>query len=122
MSYILQALKRAEEDRRTEQAARGAAQARLRAGTTTRSMWPWVVGGGLAVNALVIGGVVLFIRMSSVVAPPPGAVEQPKPVAVEQHQAVAVEQPKPGAVEQPKPGAVEQPKPGAVEQPKPGAV
>src|SRR5262245_18611676 len=82
MSYILQALKRAEEDRRTEQAARCAVQSRVRARTTPRSMWPWLVGAGLAVNALVIGGVILFIRTSGVVAPSPAAVERSREPAV----------------------------------------
>lgn len=82
MSYILQALKRAEEDRRTEHAARGAVHTRVRARTTARSMWPWLVGAGLAVNALVIGGVILFTRTSSVVAPSPAAVERSREPAV----------------------------------------
>lgn len=84
MSYILQALKRAQVDLNERAVARGAVRSsRARA---RRPLWPWLVGGGLAISALVIG--TLFVTTHrpglAVVAPPPAAVENAEtPVAAE---------------------------------------
>ena len=39
-----------------------------------RPLWPWLVGGGLALNATVIGAVLLVPRLTGVSEPPPAAI------------------------------------------------
>jgi len=58
MSYILEALKRADADRKAE-AAVTPARRRPFAIAASRPLWPWLVGGGLVLNALV--GAVVFV-------------------------------------------------------------
>jgi hypothetical protein len=72
MSYILQALKRAQVDENDHALARGAARSSTAA--ARRLLWPWLVGGGLATSALVVG-VGFVITHQLVVEPPPGAAE-----------------------------------------------
>jgi len=108
LSYVLQALKRAEEDLRAQPAAgpeqparpaaapagphRDAAPPDRRPPLATASpwgaldrlrAWPWLAGGGLALalNVIVFGAFVLGTRPSgpAVVAPPPAAVEEAEP-------------------------------------------
>jgi Type II secretion system protein B len=111
MSYILQALKRAEEDRRAALVAVASGPARLPAAPagrphdparphrlsprtpagppaapTGRTLWWWLAGGGLGlvINALVFGAVFVVTRPSglAVVAPPPVAVEKTEATTV----------------------------------------
>ena len=81
MSYILDALKRAERDRR---------RARVPSLTTQHALpperrwpWPWIVGGVLAVNALVLLALFAFrstpLPVTSLPAPPPSAVQAEPP-------------------------------------------
>jgi hypothetical protein len=85
MSYILLAIKRSQVDRDVEQAVvRGTV--RSSSASARRLLWPWLVGGGLAVNALAIGAVFVATRQPGpdVVEPPPAAVEMAeKPTAAE---------------------------------------
>ena len=83
MSYILEALKRAEADRKAEAAAATPAGRRPTATAARRPLWPWLVGGGLVLNALVGGAVFLVPRGSS------PAVSAPSGVGVEPTAAVA---------------------------------
>ncbi|HEY7649719.1 MAG TPA: general secretion pathway protein GspB [Methylomirabilota bacterium] len=86
MSYILLALKRSQVDRDVEPAVvRGAA--RSSSASARRFLWPWLVGGGLAINALVIGAVFMATRQPALdvtePSPPPAPVataETPKAV------------------------------------------
>ncbi len=39
-----------------------------------RPLWPWLVGGGLALNATVIGAALLVPRLTGVSGPPPAAI------------------------------------------------
>lgn len=82
MSYILEALKRADADRKAEAAATPAGR-RPAAIAAPRPLWPWLVGGGLVLNALLGGAVFLGTRGSS------PAVNAPSPVGVEHTEAVA---------------------------------
>ena len=82
MSYILEALKRADADRKAEAAATLAGR-RPAAIAARRPLWPWLVGGGLVLNALVGGAVFLVTRGSG------PAVSAPSAVGVEQTAAVA---------------------------------
>jgi len=82
MSYILEALKRAEADQKAE-AVGTPARRRPAAIGAPRPLWPWLVGGGLVLNALVGGAVFLVTRGSS------PAVNAPSPVGVERTEAVA---------------------------------
>jgi hypothetical protein len=72
MSYILQALKRAQVDQNDHALARGAARSSTAA--ARRPLWPWLVGGGLATGALVVG-IGFVITHQLVVEPPPGAAD-----------------------------------------------
>ena len=92
MSYILEALKRAEADRKAETTVTPARR-RPAAIAASRSLWPWLVGGGLVLNALVGGTVFLVTR-----GPSP-AVNASSPVGVEGTEAVAET---PRAVEAPR--------------------
>jgi general secretion pathway protein B len=92
MSYILEALKRAEADRKAE-AAMPPARRRPAAIAAPRLLWPWLVGGGLVLNALVGGAVFLVTRGLS------PAVNAPSPIGAERTQAVAETPP---AVEAPR--------------------
>jgi len=92
MSYILEALKRAEADRKAE-AVGTPTRRRPAASAAPRPLWPWLVGGGLVLNALVGGVVFLVTRGSS------PAVNPPSPVGVERTEAVAATPP---AVEAPR--------------------
>jgi hypothetical protein len=92
MSYILEALKRADADRKAE-AAVTPARRRPAAIAVPRPLWPWLVGGGLVLNALVGGAVFLVTRGSS------PAVNAPSPIGAERTQAVAETPP---AVEAPR--------------------
>lgn len=84
MSYILQALQRAEEDRRAEAAAMAVGPTRRPAAPAGKPFWPWLVGGGLVINALVIGAIFVVTRPSgpAVVASLPPAVEKVETPAV----------------------------------------
>jgi general secretion pathway protein B len=76
MSYILLAIKRSQVDRDAEQAVvRGTV--RSSSASARRLVWPWLVGGGLAVNALAVGAVFVATRQPGpdVVASLPAAVE-----------------------------------------------
>jgi len=112
MSYILQALKRAEEDRRAELVAVAPGPARPPAAPagrphdpalphrlsprtpagppaapTGRTLWWWLAGGGLGlvINALVFGAALVATRPSNVpvVAAPPVAVEKTEAATVQ---------------------------------------
>ena len=87
MSYILEALKRADADRKVEVAT--PAGRRPAVITTPRPLWPWLVGGGLVLNALVGGVVFLVVRGSS------PAVSAPSPAGVERTEAVPEPPPAP---------------------------
>ena len=82
MSYILEALKRAEADRKAE-AVGTPARRRPAPSAAPRPLWPWLVGGGLVLNALVGGAVFLVSRGSS------PAVNVPAPAGVERTEVVA---------------------------------
>src|SRR5215475_12510961 len=74
MSYILLALKRSQVDWDAEQAVvRGPVRSSARA---RRLLWPWILGGGLLINGIVIGAVLIATRQASldVVEPRPAAV------------------------------------------------
>jgi hypothetical protein len=109
MSYILLALKRSQVDRDVEQAlARGAA--RSSSASARRFLWPWLIGGGLAINALVIGAVFMATRQPALdvaePSPPPAPVttaETPK----------AVEEVKPPTAPAPGESAAKEPPPAA---------
>jgi len=73
MSYILEALKRAEADRKAE-AAVTPARRRPAASAAPRPLWPWLVGGGLVLNALIGGAAFLVIRGSSPAVNAPSSV------------------------------------------------
>lgn len=81
MSYILEALKRAHADRKTEAAVARAGR-RPAAMAASRPLWPWLVGGALVLNALVGAVVFVVTRGSS-----PG--DAPSPIMAEQAPAVA---------------------------------
>jgi hypothetical protein len=92
MSYILQALKRAQVDRNDHALARGAARSSTAA--ARRLLWPWVVGGGLAISALVVGiGFVTTHQL--VVEPPPGSAEDAAAPAAEASKSEAPASPAP---------------------------
>jgi hypothetical protein len=117
MSYILQALKRAEEDRRAAAAAAPGPARPVAAPAEHRRrsvlpvgpvaaprgrpqwLWPAAVGLGLAVHALVIGAVYVATRSSTVavVTPPSAPAEKPEPLAASP--AVAQSPPAPAATE-----------------------
>src|SRR5262245_45775536 len=74
MSYILLALKRSQVDRDAEQAVvRGPMRSSARG---QRLLWPWILGGGLLINVIVIAAVLIATRQASldVVEPRPAAV------------------------------------------------
>ncbi|HKW94839.1 MAG TPA: general secretion pathway protein GspB [Methylomirabilota bacterium] len=103
MSYILDALKRAERDRH---AARVPTLATVHASAhPTRPRWPWLGGGVLLVNVIAI--VVLLLRAGPV-AGPTNTIESPAPPAAASPPAgsqKSVEPPATGRHIAPEPGA-----------------
>lgn len=80
MSYILDALKKVERDRRRAHVPSLATMHAVP--VERRAIWPWIAGGALALNALGFA-VVLVLRPSATpaVAPPAAVVTPPAPVA-----------------------------------------
>jgi hypothetical protein len=106
VSYILDALKKAERDRRrTHVPSLGTMHALP---VERRNVWPWVVGGLVAVNAIAFG--VLFVMRSGapVSAPPAPSIAAPAPPAIVAPAAppVAMTQPTPAVATPPAPAVV----------------
>jgi hypothetical protein len=76
VSYILDALKKAERDRRD---ARVPSLGTLHAiPEEPRNVWPWVVGGVVALNVAALG--VFLVLREAPAPPPPATVVAPRPV------------------------------------------
>ena len=79
MSYILKALKQAQESRSIDGTPVTAATQRMRSGERRRQIpWRWIAAGALVLNALVLGLVLLWSRFGSQ-APTPAPLELPVP-------------------------------------------
>ncbi len=79
MSYILEALRKAERERNLGQVP--TLEAKADNGVqSSRVVWPWLLAAALAVNAIVLGIWLVYPRAPEPVMPPPVAVAEPRPM------------------------------------------